>query len=491
VLEQGDPTGTERGAAADLPGGPVRLAPSARAKRWYAWTAVAVGLVLVSIGFVIWAGMRPGYDAYGWLVWGRQTLHGHLDTNGAPSWKPLTFLFTLPYSLIGRGSQWLWMVTSVAAGLSGSVFAARIAYRLTGAAPERRYAAVVAAAFAGVGVLAIDGYWQLVLQANSDPMIISLCLAAIDCQLSGRPRLAFGALVLAALGRPEAWPFVAIYALWGWWAIRSMRLLIAAGVVIVPALWFTVPALTSRSWLTPGDLALNSAHVLNGSKVFGVIGRFLRLNELPMLLAALLAVVLAVARRDRDVLLVTGAACLWVAIEIGFALHGWSAVPRYLAEPAAVVVVLAGTAVGQILAASPQSVTVVRWLGPAAVVILVVSLLPTVHRRAGSLHTQVVTERTDRTKITRLRGVIARIGGDASIRACGQPVGDVGYQSILAWDLGVNVGEVGYKPGRAINQRRPIVLFKRHNLGWSVRPIHTLPANRATCDRLRTDTTFN
>jgi hypothetical protein len=453
--------------------------------------AVAVGLALVSIGFVIWAGMRPGYDAYGWLVWGRQTLHGNLDTNGAPSWKPLTFLFTLPYSLIGKGSQWLWMVTSVAAGLSGSVFAARIAYTLTGAAPERRYAAFVAAAFAGVGVLALDGYWQLVLQANSDPMIISLCLAAIDCQLSGRPRLAFAAIVLAALGRPEAWPFVALYALWGWWAVRSMRLLIAAGVAIVPVLWFSVPALTSRSWLTPGDLALNSAHVLNGSKVFGVIGRFLRLNELPMLLAALLAVVLAAVRRDRAVLLIAGAACLWVAIEIAFALHGWSAVPRYLAEPAAVVVVLAGTAVGQVLAASPQSVTVVRWLGPAAVVILVVSLLPTVHRRAMLLHTQVLTERTDRTKITRLQAVIARVGGDASIRVCGQPVGDVGYQSILAWDLGVNVGEVGYKPGKAINQRRPIVLFNRHNLGWSVRPIHTLPGNRAACDRLRTDTTFN
>ena len=45
--------------------------------------------------------MRPGFDAYGWLVWGRQTLHGNLNTDGAPSWKPLTFLFTLPYSLGG------------------------------------------------------------------------------------------------------------------------------------------------------------------------------------------------------------------------------------------------------------------------------------------------------------------------------------------------------------------------------------------------------
>ena len=53
--------------------------------------------------------MEPGYDAYGWLVWGRQTLHWNLDTNGAPSWKPLTFLFALPYAPFGapsRGCGW-------------------------------------------------------------------------------------------------------------------------------------------------------------------------------------------------------------------------------------------------------------------------------------------------------------------------------------------------------------------------------------------------
>jgi len=489
VLQQTDPSGVIAAPRGWKTRGPRHDAGD-RVKQ-YAWPAVAVAVVLVSIGFVFWAGMRPGYDAYGWLVWGRQTLHWNLDTNAAPSWKPLTFLFTLPYSLVGTGALWLWMVTAVAAGLSGSVFAARIAYKLTGPAPDRRYAPWVAGAFAGIGVLGLDGYWQLVLQANSDPMIISLCLAAIDCQLCGRPRLAFTALVLAALGRPEVWPFVALYALWAWRAVPSMRLFSAAGVAIIPVLWFSVPALTSRSWLTPGDLALNSAHALNGSKVFGVIGRFLALNELPMRLAALLALVLAIVRRDRAVLLLAGAACLWVAVEIAFALHGWSAVPRYLAEPAAVVVVLAGSAVGQVLAASPHSATIVRWVGPAAVVILVASLIPTANSRARLLHTQILAERTDTTKIKRLQAVIARIGGRASVRACGQPVGDVGYQSILAWDLGLNVGEVGYKPGRSINQQRPIVLFKRHQLGWSVRPIHTLPADRAKCEHLRTDTRFN
>ena len=114
------------------------------------------------------------------------------------------------------------------------MFAGRIAYRLTGGrAPERplgrdRRAAV----FAGVGVLVItdgtQGYWHYLLSAQSDPMIVALCLGAIDCHLSGRPRWAFALGALASLGRPEVWPFLGLYVIWAWRAIPSMRRLIVA-----------------------------------------------------------------------------------------------------------------------------------------------------------------------------------------------------------------------------------------------------------------------
>ena len=48
------------------------------------------------------------------------------------------------------------------------MFAARVAFRLTGPAPERRYAPYVAGAFAGIAVLGINTYMHLVLIANSD-----------------------------------------------------------------------------------------------------------------------------------------------------------------------------------------------------------------------------------------------------------------------------------------------------------------------------------
>ena len=95
--------------------------------------ASAVGLLVVSLLLVLWAKTRPGFDPYGWLVWGRQTVAGNLNTNAAPSWKPLPYLFTAPYALFGHYQLWLWLVTAVAVSLAGAVFAGRIAYRLTAA----------------------------------------------------------------------------------------------------------------------------------------------------------------------------------------------------------------------------------------------------------------------------------------------------------------------------------------------------------------------
>ncbi|WP_334173684.1 hypothetical protein, partial [Sinomonas sp.] len=43
-------------------------------------TVAGVALLLaVSVFLVVWAGTRPSFDAFGWLVWGRQTLIAHLD----------------------------------------------------------------------------------------------------------------------------------------------------------------------------------------------------------------------------------------------------------------------------------------------------------------------------------------------------------------------------------------------------------------------------
>ncbi len=95
--------------------------------RWR-WLIGTVAILVLALLIVHWAGVRPGYDPYGWLVWGHLTLHGALDTNGAPSWKPLPFLFTVPYALVGKHALTLWMVTAIAISLAG--VGVRLACRL-------------------------------------------------------------------------------------------------------------------------------------------------------------------------------------------------------------------------------------------------------------------------------------------------------------------------------------------------------------------------
>ena len=120
--------------------------------------------------------------------------------------------------------------------------------------------------------------------------MVTLCLAAIDAHLCKRPRLAFAMLVLASLGRPEAWVFAGLYAMWAWLEVPRMRLYTLTGLLLIPALWFVIPALTSKSWFSPGDLALHSikpSNVIHGNKFTGVISRFSSLYGLPVQLTAL------------------------------------------------------------------------------------------------------------------------------------------------------------------------------------------------------------
>jgi hypothetical protein len=455
------------------PGGPIRRHPE---------PFIALALLALSTLVILWARTRPGYDPYGWLVWGRETLSWALDTNAAPSWKPLPYLFTLPYALFGRYQLWLWMITAVAISLSGVIFAARIAYRLTHAPPQRRWAAYLAGAFAGLALLGITDYTHYVLSAQSDPLIVSLVLGAIDCHLSRRPRWAFALLVLGSLGRPEVWPFIAVYAIWAWRSIPSMRWLVVAGAVVVLALWFGIPGLTSRSLFQAGSNALNSGRAIHGNKVSGIISRFVGLHEVGLELMALLSVALAVWRRDRATLLLAAGAVAWVIVEIAFALHGWPGVPRYMFPAAAVMVVIAGIGVGRLLAEPPRLSSAVGIAAVAVTVVAVASLVPPALSDARAEHKDLVAQRARTKEIGQLAGVIGRLGGAARLRACGEPLTRLEYQSILAWNLHVNVAEVGFKYGPAIDSGRPIVLFSpQPQGGWKIQALHQ---RRADCRSL-------
>ena len=266
------------------------------------WTTAGL-LAVVSVALVVYARTRPSYDAYGWLVWGYQTIHGSLDLGGAPSWKPLTFVFTVPFALFGHYELWLWMFFSTAVALAGPVFAGRIAYRLSGggtveadAPPVAQYAPLAAGVFAGAAVLGLQDYMHYVLSFQSDPMLVTFTLGAIDMHLLGEYRWTLVLGVLATLGRPEAAPWLGLWGLWAWVKLPSMRWTLVAGALVVAFGWLGIPTITNHRPLLAGDLAQKSPRALRHNQFFGTLGRFKDLEYIPVWIATLLTLGVAFAR---------------------------------------------------------------------------------------------------------------------------------------------------------------------------------------------------
>ena len=530
----------------DAPPAPERSAPPSRPSvselaGKYPWVLAAIGLLLLSLVVVLWGRTRPGYDPYGWLVWGKLTIHLKLDTNGAPSWKPLPFLFTVPFAFVGKYQLWLWMVTSVAISLSGLVFAWRIAFRLTASTPERRYASYAAGLFAAVFVLGLwdsvshYSYLHYILSAESDTMIVSICLAAIDAHLSGRRRWAFWLWWLGALGRPEVWPYLGIYAVWMWFSTPTYRRWIVAGVVLQPLLWFGIPGLTSKSFFTAGNNAQNSPRELRGNKITGTLSRFRHSEPVPVEIAALLAFCLSAWRwrrsggrlarlafwrpenraawlttdwqprmADATVLVLGAGAALWVLVEIAFALHGFPAVPRYVYEAAAVMCVLAGVFVGRVIRDLPPYLARLAprfsprpigarlagrlgsWGAVIVIAVLVGSMLPWAHTAYRSERVDLTHERARTVRIGQLRTVVDKIGPASRILACGQPNIPIEYQSIFAWYTGIKVGVLYVSPTYLTSHPHPLVNIYPIAHGWRVFPSHVVTAaSRVNCRGLR------
>ncbi|MHB8657527.1 MAG: hypothetical protein ACYC91_06165 [Solirubrobacteraceae bacterium] len=465
--------------------------------RNYPWVVTAVGLLIVSALLVRWANTRPGYDPYGWLVWGKLTVHFKLDTNGAPSWKPMPYPFDVVFALAGHYALWLWMTFSVAVSLSGGIFVWRIAWRLVDAPPERRYASYVAGLFAVVALFGIRDYTHFILSAQSDTMIVSCCLAAIDCYLSGRQRWAFWLWVLGSLGRPEVWPFLGVHGLWMWLRRPEYRRHVIAGFALIPVMWFGIPALTANSPFVASNNALHSPRELHSNKFLGTLDRFLDLQELPLWFASMLAIAFAAGRRrwasSRSVLLLALGTVVWVLTEGAFALHGFPAVPRYLFEPLGVVAVLAGAAVGRIILDLPPllarsrprvSTLAIGWATGLLVLVFAGTLLPGARQRYHLERKDLKHEQARTLEINRLSVVVRRLGA-SRILACGQPDMRIGYQSVLAWYMGVKIGQLYFSANYERLHPHPVVTFYPLSNGWKVRPSHLITAaDRARCRHL-------
>jgi hypothetical protein len=123
-----------------------------------------------------------------------------------------------------------------------------------------------------------------------------------------------------------------------------------------------------------------------------------------------------------------------------------------------------------------------RWAGAVAAGAVVVALIPSAVSHARSERRDLRDQRARTAQIKRLSSVVSGLGGAARLRACGEPLTRLEFQTILAWALGINVAKIGWKYGPAVASRRPIVLFTpTPHGGWVVQALHQ---RSTSCRRL-------
>jgi len=462
----------------------------------HVWWFVAVGIVVISELLLRWADTRPGYDPYGWLIWGYQTVHGSLNLGGAPSWKPFSYIPNVVFALFGRHALPLWMLTSVSVSLAGAVFGGRIAYRLTAREDAPWWPPVVAAIVAGACVLGIqDGplslpgsmsYFHYVLSAQSDSMLVTFCLAAIDMFLIRRLAWAWWLGVYAGLGRPEVWPFLVLYGLWILWRKRDMRWMVFAGALVTAFFWFGVPTITNGKPDIAGQLALKSPRECTSDKVVCTLDRYRDLLYLPIELIALVGVGLALLRRNRTVIALAAMVCLWVLTEVAFVLHGFPGVQRYLFEAAGLTGVLAGVGTGWLLLDARRwhpSIPrwVPSWVGIPVAAVFVVLCLPHARSLADREHRDIVAQRDRTWRIAQLGDFITALGGPSRIEACGGALLNVEYVSAAGWFLDKNTGQVAYQPNKVLKRTNPVIYFILLPNGWMAEPLRPQNAKVSGC----------
>ncbi|MGI8428269.1 MAG: hypothetical protein ACR2OB_02970 [Solirubrobacteraceae bacterium] len=438
--------------------------------------ALALCVALAAVSAVLLPTV-PSYDPWAWIVWGREVVDPHLSfvTGGGPSWKPLPVLFTSVFGLFGAAAPTLWVITARTGGLLALLAAWRLACRLTGSA-----AAPLAGVVAMLGVLLTQDFTYYMFRGASEPMLVAAALWAIDRALAGRHAQAFAFGVAASLIRPEAWPFVGIYAVWLWIRQPQLRVLLLAGVAAIPVLWF-IP-----TWIGSGQpfLAASHAKAYNGhlgrNPVLEALRRSADLQVLPILIAAAIAVALAWFReRERLTLALAGGALAWIGLVVAMVIDGYPGLERFFLPASAVLCVLGGVGVARValllggliapalgrrkhegpgVPPAPANGRADRKSrgGPIAAlavgaVLITVSIPLSASRIASARAQPRLADRAVKT-LDELSAAVNAVGGHRGVFPCRSSFSAVnhGVQTALAWKLHVTLARVGTslrKPG--------------------------------------------
>jgi hypothetical protein len=231
-------------------------------------TATVVGCLAVAALSIFVVAPAPAYDAWAWLLWGREIADGTLSTAEGPAFKPLPVAVCALLAPFGGAAPVLWVIVARADALLALLLAFRLARRLAAEAQRRAHsgrttsemrpapaaavgglaeAPLVAGVLAAVGVALCGAFLGYAAEGLVTGWLLALALAGVEAWRAGRPRAALACAVGCCLLHVEAWPFAAAFGLLAWLRRPRDRMLLAAAAVAVPALWI-VP-----EWIASGD----------------------------------------------------------------------------------------------------------------------------------------------------------------------------------------------------------------------------------------------
>ena len=483
---------------------------TARSRAFRAPLALGGGIALLALCSLALP-FVPLYDPWAWLAWGGELAEFELDTTAGPSWKPLPVLLDAAFSLAGDAAPDLWLAVSragwIAAPLLAGALAARLLFPRTLAsriaevwARDRvRRGKVFAAGLAGLGVILLNDpftSWARQFAGGlSEPLLVAFVLGAIHLELSRRHGLAFALGVGAALLRPEAWPFLALYG-WHLWNTersarlseykRSARLLrfasgggrvsreggrvsreggpvsregyrvsfgqpvrrrwILAGAVAVPLLWLVPDLVGSGSPLTGASRAREGS----GSppiEAIEALGRSLDLVLASLWIGAAYAVHSARAAGERAIPLLAAGALAWIGLVALLAAVGYAGIPRFAAPAAAVGCVLGGVGIVRIFAAldGMRGSDRRRRAAIAAFAAMVVALAAQGVIRAGQIPGDLSAARDYARGADDLGALVERLGPER-ISTCGAVTTSTFLaQTQLAWELELPIDAIAIR----------------------------------------------
>ena len=425
--------------------GAARGATSARP-----WRLLVLGCLALA-GLSLLGPHRPTYDPWSWLIWGREIAHLDLVTTAGPSWKPLPVLFTTPFSLFGdSAAPLLWLLVARTGGLLAIALAYRVASRIAGTAAGGIIAALAL-------VLAND-FVDSFARGNSEGLLVAASLWAIERHLDGRFRDAFLFGVVAALLRPESWPFVALYGVWlvhRKWASPGRRrnvAMVTGAAALVALLWLVPEYIGSGNLLRAASRArepVAGSPAQTANPFLSVFDNGSSALNWPIYAGAVLAALFALGTfvRERRITpaLALGAIATALMILVGLlAEAGFTGNLRYVTLPAAVLCVLGGVGWAQLIATAARRYgrVAAAALGTLALAASAQFVVDDVSRLGDQLE-----QLRDAARVSAaLPDLIRQAGGETAVKRC-SPIYTGRFEvPLVAWELHIHQDQAHTQP---------------------------------------------